>query len=135
MRKPAFWLVFVCCMALALPVLAQGVYDDAGEDADQGAFAAWGSEVGNRFLMGANGFVTFPADPAMGTVEPREEFEELPLAVVSKRVAGLLQGTLLGAYRLGMGTLDMLFAPVTPMRMLSPEPRYMLFSDVEHDWY
>jgi len=135
MRKPAFWLGLVLSMLLAMPVLAQGVYDDAGEDEDQTALGAYGSEVSNRFLMGANGFITFPADPAMATVQPREEFEELPLPVVSKRVVGFFQGTLLGAYRLGMGTLDMLFAPLTPMRMLSPEPRYMLFPDVEHDWY
>jgi hypothetical protein len=26
-----------------------------------------------------------------------------------------------------MGAFDLLFAPLTPMKVLSPEPRYMLF--------
>lgn len=135
MRKPAFWGVLVLCLAFALPVLAQGVYEDQGGDEDQGALAAYGSSVGNRFLMGVNGLLTCPADPALGTVQPREEFDALPVAVVSKRVVGLLQGTLLGAFRAGMGVFDMLLAPVTPMRMVSPQPRYMVFPGVEHDWY
>jgi hypothetical protein len=135
MRKPAFWIAFILSTAVALPALAQGVYDDGGDEGEQSAFEAYRSNVSNRFLVGVNGLVTFPADPAMGTVQPREEFDDLPLAFASKRVVGLLQGTLLGAYRAGTAPLDMLFAPLTPMRMLSPEPRYMLFPDVEHEWY
>jgi hypothetical protein len=135
MRKPLSGLVFILCVGLALPALAQGVYEEDSGGGEESALAAYGSNVGNRFLMGVNGLITFPADPAMGTVRPREEFEELPLAFATKRVVGLLQGTLLGAYRLGTAPLDMLFAPLTPMRMLSPAPRYMLFPNVEHEWY
>jgi hypothetical protein len=133
MRTLAPWLVFVLLTTLALPALAQGQYDD--DEEEQSGFEAYRSSVGNRFLMGVNGLITFPADPAMATVQPREEFDELPLAFASKRVVGLLQGILLGAYRLGTAPLDMLFAPLTPMRMLSPEPRFMLFPNVEHEWY
>jgi hypothetical protein len=137
MRKHALWLALALSTALALPALAQqGDYEDepaAGEEAS--ALQEYGSSVGNRFLVGLNGLITFPADPPMATVDPLAEFEELPVPVVSKRVFGFFQGTLLGAYRLGMAPFDMLFAPITPMKMLSPEPRYMLFPGVEHDWY
>ena len=51
------------------------------------------------------------------------------------RVVGLCQGTLLGGYRVGMGALDVVFSPMTPFLMLSPEPRYMIFPGVEHDEY
>lgn len=136
MRKRSLWLVFLLSTALALPALGQeGTYDDDDDGEELTGFAAYWSETSNRFLMGFNGLITFPADPVMGTVQPREEFDELPLAVASKRVAGFLQGMLLGTFRLGTAPLDMLFAPINPMRMLSPEPRYMLFPGVKHEWY
>jgi hypothetical protein len=121
----------VCVLLVALLALPAWSQDDD----EPGALAEYGSTVANRALMGVTSLVTSPADPVMAVVEPREEFERLPVAVVTSRVVGLVQGTLLGAYRLGMGTLDLLFAPLTPMRMLSPEPRYQLFEGVEHEWY
>jgi hypothetical protein len=71
----------------------------------------------------------------MSTVKPAEEFDKLPGAAVTKYPVGFGAGTMLSVYRLGMGAMDILFAPLTPMKMLSPEPRYMIFPDVTHDEY
>jgi hypothetical protein len=99
------------------------------------AWKDYGSSVGTRYLVALNSLVTFPADPVMGAVQPREEFDELPLAVATKWPVGFVQGTMLSMYRAAMGSFDIVFAPLTPMKMLSPEPRYMIFPDVEHPEY
>ena len=142
MRRFLIWLAFLLACGLAMPALAQDDDWDEWEDDEEwedeeGAAGEYFSVVGDKFLMGLNSLITWPADPVMGYVEPIEEFdewEEMPVGFISRRMLGFLQGTLLGVYRLCMGPLDMLFAPITPMVMLSPEPRYMLF-DVEHDYY
>ena len=87
----------------------------------------------NRYKIGLTSFVTFPADPVLSTYEPDEEWEDLPLSVVTKWPVGLVQGTLLGAYRATGGVFDLIFAPVTPMKMTSPEPRWELFEGAEHE--
>jgi len=132
LRSWALWLAFILCTALALPALAQDD-EDLEDEEEESAWAEYGSEVRNRSLMGVNSLATFPADPVMSTVEPRDEFDDLPGAVVTKRFVGFIQGVLLGTFRACTGTLDVLFSPLTPMKILSPEPRYMLFDDVEHD--
>lgn len=131
------WVVRLGVAVLLATLLAVPAWSQDDEDEEPGEFAQYASRVQNRFLMGVNSLITWPADPVMGAVDPREEFDELPVAVVSKRIVGLLQGTLLGAYRAGTGALDVVFAPITPMRMLSAEPRYQLFESegVEHEWY
>lgn len=115
---------------------------DAAEEARQNAwsdfgkgFAEYGKSVGNRFLVGINSLVTFPADPVMDTVKPREEFNKLPLAAGTKYIAGFGQGLLLGAYRAGMGVFDVVMAPLTPMKELSPEPRWMIFPGVQPEGF
>jgi hypothetical protein len=115
---------------------------DAAEEAKQNAwsdfgkgFAAYGKSVGNRFLVGVNSLVTFPADPIMDTVKPRDEFKKLPLSAATKYVAGFGTGVLLGTYRAGMGMFDVLMAPLTPMKELSPEPRWMIFPGVEPEGF
>ena len=108
-------------------------FDTSTEEEEEGAFAEWGKRVGNRYLMGVNSLVTAPADPVMSTVNPPKEFDDLPLGAGTKYPAGFVAGTMLSAYRFGMGTMDLLFAPLTPMKMLSPEPRYMIFPDVTHE--
>jgi hypothetical protein len=137
-------------LSLAAPALAEDVLvadadvtDVGGETAapteehapsgtsEEEAEAAWleyFKDVGNRYMVGLNSLITFPADPVMDTVKPREEFDELPLANYGpKYVAGLGTGVMLSMYRAGTGAFDVLFAPLTPMKVLSPEPRYMLF--------
>jgi len=85
----------------------------------------YGKNVGNRYMVGLNSLITFPADPVMDTVKPREEFDELPLADYGpKYIAGLGTGVMLSIYRASTGLFDVLWAPITPMKMLSPEPRY-----------
>ena len=138
MRRQLPWLALLLALVAASPALSQDDEDweDWEEEEDGGGgWADYGSSVGNRFLMGVNSLATWPADPVMGTVSPREEFDELPAAGVSKRVVGLCQGSLLGAYRVGMGALDVAFSPLTPFVMLSPEPRYLIFPGVEHEEY
>ena len=132
LRSWALWLAFILCTALALPALGQDD-EDLEDEEEESAWAEYGSAVRNRSLMGVNSLATFPADPVMSTVEPRDEFDDLPVAVVTKRFVGFIQGVLLGTFRACAGTLDVLFSPLTPMKMLSPEPRYMLFDDVEHE--
>lgn len=133
--RRAPWLVALCIVALAVPVAAQEDWGDWEDEGDEGGgFASYASDVGNRASMGANSLITFAADPVMGFATPREEFEELPAWPVSTYAVGLVQGTLLGAYRAGMGTLDLAFAWLTPLRMLSPQPRYNV-TGAEHDRY
>jgi hypothetical protein len=110
------------------------VQPDPEEEAEyRQAWAEYGKSVGNRYLVGLNSLITFPADPVMDTVKPREEFDELPLAAGTKYFAGLGTGIMLSMYRAGMGVFDVLWAPITPMKMMSPEPRWMIFPGVEHD--
>lgn len=137
MRPVAWWLVLLLTLSLAVPALAEDDDDDWGEEEEEDASGGWaeyGETVGNRYLMGVTSLATFLGDPPMETAFPKKDWEELPLSVVTSRLVGFGQGTLLSAYRAGMGTLDLLFAPVTPMKMLSPEPRWNLF-DIEHDEY
>ena len=133
MRKLALWLAFLLTCGLALPAMAED--DDFEEDEEESAFSEYAAEVSNRYQIGLTSFVTFPADPVLSTMEPDEEFDRLPGAVVTKWPVGFFQGTMLMVYRAYMGTLDLLFAPLTPMKMLSPEPRIILFEDAEHDEY
>ncbi len=136
MRKLALWLAFLLTCGLALPALAQD--DDEFEDDEEeevGAWGEYGAEVSNRYQIGLTSFATFLADPVLSTMEPDDEFDELPLASVTKYPVGFGQGLMLMTYRCYMGILDLLFAPLTPMRMLSPEPRIVLFENAEHDEY
>ena len=140
MRKLALWLALLLAATLAMPALAErgDDFDDDDEEEEEeemGPFAEYASTVGNRFLIGINSLITFPADPVMSTVEPDSEFDELPLAVVSKWPVGFVQGSMLMFYRASTGLLDFTFAVFTPMAMLSPEPRYLLFPNAEHDEY
>jgi hypothetical protein len=130
-------LALLMGLLFASPAVCEEHDDDEGwdEEAEQSALSRYGSDVGNRFLMGVNSVLTFPADPVMGTIEPVEEFAALPAGRVTRYVAGFGQGILLGAYRAVAGALDIVFAPLTPFAMLSPEPRYMLFEGVEHEAY
>ncbi|HEX5064890.1 MAG TPA: hypothetical protein VFY49_02135 [Myxococcota bacterium] len=93
----------------------------------ENAWIEYFKNVGNRYMVGFNSLITFPADPVMDTVKPREEFNGLPGAKYGpKYVAGFGTGVMLSMYRAATGAYDVLWAPVTPMKVLSPEPRYML---------
>lgn len=144
MCKRPFWIALLLVWSLALPAVAQDegetdwddpeAWDEWDED-EGGGFADYADSVGNRYLISINSILTWPADLVMSTAQPRDEFDELPAAAVSKYPVGLLQGSLLAAYRLGTGVFDLLFAPLTPMKVMSPEPRYLIFKSAEHPWY
>ena len=100
---------------------------DVTQEEAENWWTEYGKNVGNRYMVAFNSLITFPADPVMDTVKPREEFEDLPLADFGpKYVAGLGTGVMLGLYRAGTGAFDVLFGWLPPMKMLSPEPRYTL---------
>jgi hypothetical protein len=88
--------------------------------------------VGNTFLGGFNGILTFPADPVMFTIEGDEVFESLPKPSVTGRIVGFPAGLLQGIYRLTMGACDVALAVVPAMPMLSPLPRFELIP-FEHE--
>ena len=137
MRPLAWWLVMLLTLCLAVPAVADDDddWDDDEDFEEEGAtWDEYWEEVGNRALMGVTSLATFPGDPPMEFAFPQDEWDDLPLSIVTGRVVGLCQGVLLSTYRAGMGTMDLVFAPVTPLRMLSPEPRWN-FWDLEHDEY
>ena len=132
MRKLALWLAFLLMCSLAVPAVAE---DDPWDEDEVDAGGSYGSELSNRFLIGLNSTLTWPADLLFGPLQPADEFDELPFAVVTKYPVGFFQGVMLGVFRASTGVLDIVFAALTPMKMLSPEPRFMYFSGVEHDEY
>jgi len=109
--------------------------DEAKEAEYRAAWLDYGKSVLNRYGVGFNSLLTFPADPIMDFVKPREEFDKLPASMVTKYVAGLGQGVLLSLYRASMGAFDVVFAPLTPMKEMSPEPRWMIFPGVEPEGF
>ena len=110
MRRPA--VLAACLLVLGPGASAEGV---------------------NNLLAGVNGLATFAADPVMGVVEPPEDFQDLPGAQVTGRIAGLGAGTVMCAYRGTMAMLDIVFFPFWVFPTLSPEPRWELIKDVEYE--
>jgi len=104
----------------------------AAEEPEAGFFARYGDHVRNTFLAGANGVITWPADPVMLAVRPTEEMRSMPGGVVTGPVIGFLAGTLQGVYRLVTGSLDLVLAPLSFFPMFSPEPRYQVIPGWEH---
>jgi len=135
MRRLSLWLALLLVCGLAAPGVARAADEEEAEEEEESALGEYGSEVGNRFLMGLNSILTAPADPAMSAVKPDKEFNELPLAVVTKWPVGFVQGAMLMGHRAVSGLLDITFSLLTPMKMLSPEPRFMIFPGVEHEEY
>lgn len=132
LRRVAVPLAFLLTIALAIPALAQDDWDDFEDDDDGTGY--W-SSVGNRLGMATNSLLTWPADPFMCVLRPDEEFEKLPIRVYTMPVVTTGQGILLSAFRLGTGALDFVLSPLTPMTMMSPEPRYLLIPGVTHEEY
>jgi ABC-type uncharacterized transport system permease subunit len=78
----------------------------------------------NNFNAGLNGVLTAPADPIVRAVAPPTELRELPFSVVSSRIAGLLTGTFLAAFKVAAGALDIALAPTWVAPTLSPRPAF-----------
>jgi hypothetical protein len=79
-----------------------------------------------RALLGLNGIITAPADPVRHVVYPLEDYVEVPGFPVSGHVLGLFSGTLLAAYRVAGGALDLAFSPLGVFPAIGPEPHYEL---------
>jgi len=116
----------------AIAETASAPEEAAAEEAEPGALAQYGRHVGNTFLAGVNGLITWPADPVMLAVRPTDDMRAMPGGVVTGPVVGFLAGTLQGVLRLVTGTLDVAFCPFSFFPMFSIEPRYKLIPGWEH---
>jgi len=128
--RPSKRQLFVTLALLVSTLIATGASADMSEFGE--SLSEYFSATGSHFLTGLNSVITAPADPVMNVVEPPKEYQELPLGEVSGRFFGFLQGTVMLAYRTGMGALDMVLAPI-PVVILSPEPRYQPIPGFEWD--
>ena len=139
------WTIMLACSLLlgfASDALAQAeeeaaasepaAEEAAAEEAEPGFIARYAKHVSNTFLAGANGIITWPADPVMLAVRPTDEMRSMPGGVVIGPVTGFLAGTLQGVYRLVTGTLDIALCPLSFFPMFSPEPRYQVIPGWEH---
>jgi hypothetical protein len=106
--------------------------EEAMEESEPGFLMQYGRDVGNSFLAGVNGLITWPADPVMLAVRPTDEMRAMPGGVVTGPVTGFLAGTLQGVYRMVTGAFDVALCPLTFFPMFSPEPRYKLIPGWEH---
>ena len=80
------------------------------------------------------GMTQWPADLFIHLISPPEDFkDELPAGVVTAHILGAVTGPLLGAYRLLMGAGDLALFPFWIFPVLSPEPRWEWFKDIEYD--
>jgi len=117
----------------AVAEAASAPEEAAAEEAEPGALAKYGRHVGNMFLAGVNGVITWPADPVMLAVRPTDDMRAMPGGVVTGPVVGFFAGTLQGVLRLVTGTLDVALCPFGIFPMFSIEPRYKLIPGWEHE--
>jgi hypothetical protein len=90
----------------------------------------YAESVRTRVLTGLNGLVTAPADPVMATVEPPKAFAK---AGYLRRPLGFASGVLLMLYRAFSGAVDLGFAPMPELPVVSPVPRYKAIPGFEHE--
>lgn len=132
MRAFATALTALLVLAVAGPAAAQ---EDGFFTAEiRESIKDWAVSTKNTFLTGTNGMVTSPADIAMETVDPSDEYRELWGGKVISYPIGFGKGVMLFAYRLGTGVMDMVVAPF-PFVTLSPEPRYEVVPGFEWEEY
>ena len=87
----------------------------------------------DNLKAGINSLATFPADPFIMVWTVNDNFEDVPLAPVTGRILGLGAGTLLSVHRLAMGTFDVVLSPLYFFPVMSPEPRWAIFEDLEYE--
>jgi hypothetical protein len=104
--------------------------EEEAEDEEPGFWAEHLESMRTRFLTGANGIATAPADPVMATVEPPKALEK---ASYGRYPLGFASGTLLMLYRTFLGAVDLGLAPIPAFPVLSPVPRYKLIPGFQHD--
>ncbi len=90
----------------------------------------------NNLYAGINGLAVFWMDPILFTIEPPDNFEELPGAVVTRRVVGFLAGCMMAPYRLLVALFDILLSPFQVFPTYSPAPKLglELIPDVEYEY-
>lgn len=87
----------------------------------------------NSLKAGITGLIQSPADIFSHVISPPEDFEdEIPFGMVTGRMLGLVTGPLLGSYRAVMGVTDIVFTAFWVFPVMSPEPRWEWFEDVEY---
>jgi hypothetical protein len=104
--------------------------EEEAEDEEPGFWAEHLESMRTRFLTGANGIATAPADPVMATVEPPKALEK---ASYGRYPLGFASGTLLMLYRTFLGAVDLGLAPIPAFPVLSPVPRYKLIPGFQHE--
>jgi hypothetical protein len=116
----------------ALAVLPLLLIASAGfaqdEDYEPSVFVEYLLGVAHTCAAGFNGIVTGFADPGAFAIEGDEVFSELHAASVTGRIWGAAAGLLQGLYRQGMGFSDLVVAPIPGVPVLSPVPRYKMWS-------
>jgi hypothetical protein len=103
---------------------------EAEEEGEPGYFAEYVESVRTRALTGLNGLATAPADPVMATVEPPKALEK---AGYLRRPLGFASGFLMMLYRAFSGAVDLGFAPIPELPVVSPLPRYKLVPGFQHE--
>lgn len=111
---------------------AEEASEGEAEEGESGGIVGYGKHVANTFLAGANGMLTWPADPVMLAIEPTDDMKDMPGGVVTGPIVGFFAGTFQGAFRLFSGTLDVALCPFTFFPMFSIEPRFKLIPGWEH---
>jgi len=130
LRLLALCLAFNAPLLLAGPGFAQE--DDEEEEEEEQVYPDDYPRV-NKLAAGVNGFLTWPADPVMFSIEGDEVFEEFWQPQVTGRIVGALAGLLQAPWRLTTGLFDALTSPLAPvMYMVSPVPRFKLIP-FDHD--
>ncbi len=111
---------------LALAALAALLSVPAAAQAAKG-------KIYQNLIGAANNLITFPAEPIMHIIEPPNDFEEMPGAVVTSRFMGLFSGTAMMIYRVTGAVYDIVVAPFYIFPVLSPEPRWEIIPGAAYE--
>jgi hypothetical protein len=109
---------------------AEAEEEEAEEEEEPGFLFTYFDSVRTRVLTGANGILTAPADPVMAAVDPPKALEK---ASYGRYPLGFGSGFLLMLYRTFSGAVDLGFAPIPAIPVVSPVPRYKLIPGFVHD--
>jgi hypothetical protein len=127
MPRPVATLAGCVLVGASALLLAVPGASAVGED-----FAAYRTATANQGLLGLSSVLSAPVDPVATTIWPPEEFDELWGAPLTNRIVGLGAGLMLGVYRICMGVVDLVAAPL-PMMPVSPKLRFAFSPDLVHD--
>jgi hypothetical protein len=100
------------------------------EEEEPGFLDEYAESMRTRVLTGLNGFLTAPADPVAATLEPPKALEK---AGYVRRPLAFASGLLLMCYRSFSGLVDLGFAPIPTLPVVSPVPRYKLIPGFVHE--